>query len=181
MATKMKPTGWRDRDRNSQLAQALYPHLSDPETRKQMLDRAAEDGEGKRAGLERRTQQGEQMYGKPKPIEPSKYDGVPGLVRRADPLKLPDGALSLDGLQATYRNPRLPLQVRIRAMIAAIPFETPKLAVTYAATEKDFATLLDQRLKRIAEMKLIEAKPTNGEKADARLPPPIPDRRFRRI
>ena len=41
--TKMKPIGWRDRDRTSQLAAALYPHLSDPETRKQMLDRAGED------------------------------------------------------------------------------------------------------------------------------------------
>jgi hypothetical protein len=51
------------------------------------------------------------------------------------------------------------------------------------ATEQDFATLLDNRLKRIEQMKLIEAKPTppNGEKVDARLPPPIPDRRYRRI
>ena len=98
-----------------------------------------------------------------------------------DPLQLADGALSLDGLQAVYRNPRLPLQMRIRAMVAALPFETPKLAVTYAATEQDFATLLDRRLKQIAETKLIETRPTNGEKADARLAPPIPDRRFRRI
>jgi hypothetical protein len=86
MATKMKPMGWRDRDRNSQLANALYPHLSDAETRKQMLDRAAEDGGQGRAGLEKRMQRGEQMYGKAKPsAEPSKYDGVPGLVRRVQP------------------------------------------------------------------------------------------------
>ena len=98
-----------------------------------------------------------------------------------DPLQLPDGALSLEGLQATYRNPRLPLQVRMRAMIAAIPFESPKLAVTYQATEQDFATLLDRRLERMKEVRAIEAKPNNDEKIDARLPPPIPDRRFRRI
>jgi len=42
------------------------------------------------------------------------------------------------------------------------PFETPKLAVTAQITEQDFATLLDRRLKRLEEMKLIEA--TNGAK-----------------
>jgi hypothetical protein len=70
--------------------------------------------------------------------------------------------------------------MRIRAMIAALPFETPKLAVTATVSEHDFATLLDRRLKRIEEMKAkaIEATPViDGEKVDARLP----DRRFRRI
>jgi hypothetical protein len=97
-----------------------------------------------------------------------------------DPLQLSANALGLEGLQAVYRNPRLPLQMRIRAMIAALPFETPKLAVTATVSEHDFATLLDRRLKRIEEMKAkeIEATPViNGEKVDARLA----DRRFRRI
>jgi anti-sigma-K factor RskA len=51
--------------------------------------------------------------------------------------------------------------MRIRAMIAALPFETPKLAVTATVSENDFATLLDRRLKRIEEMKAeaIEATP----------------------
>ncbi len=87
-------------------------------------------------------------------------------------------------LRAVYQNPEVPLPVRMRAAIAALPFEMPKLAVTYQASEQDFATLLENRLKRIEQMKLIEAKPTptdNGEKVDARLPPPIPDRRYRRI
>jgi hypothetical protein len=41
----------------------------------------------------------------------------------------------------------------------------------------------EKRLKLVEAQppKLIEATSTNGEKADARLPPPIPDRRFRRI
>ena len=97
-----------------------------------------------------------------------------------DPLQLSPTAMSLEGLQAVYRNPSLPLQMRIRAMIAALPFETPKLAVTATVSEHDFATLLDRRLKRIEEMKAkaIEATPViDGEKVDARLP----DRRFRRI
>ena len=59
----------------------------------------------------------------------------------------------------------------------------PKLGITAHVSETDFAAMLDNRLKRIAETKLIEARPTNGggEKVDARLAPPIPDRRFRRI
>jgi hypothetical protein len=71
----------------------------------------------------------------------------------------------------------LPLQMKIRAMIATLPFETPKLAVTATVSEHDFAILLDRRLKRIEEMKAnaIEATPViDGEKVDA-------DRRFRRI
>jgi hypothetical protein len=50
--------------------------------------------------------------------------------------------------------------------------------------QQDFANSLDRRLKRIEEMKAktIEAEPViDGERVDARLPPSIPDRRFRRI
>jgi hypothetical protein len=51
------------------------------------------------------------------------------------------------------------------------------MAMTAVVSSQDFATLLDKRLQRIEEMKLIEAAPTNGgEKADAKLPPSIPDR-----
>src|SRR5262249_51428615 len=78
-----------------------------------------------------------------------------------DPIKLPDGAMSLDGLQAIYRNPGLPLTTRFRAMVAAIPYETPKLLATAIVNESSFAELLDRRLKRIADMKLIEANPTS--------------------
>ena len=101
-----------------------------------------------------------------------------------DPLQLNANASGLEGLQAVYRNPSLPLQMRIRAMIAALPFETPKLAVTATVSENDFATLLDRRLRRIEEMKskAIETTPViDGEKVDVHLPPVLPDRRFRRI
>jgi hypothetical protein len=101
-----------------------------------------------------------------------------------DPLQLGDGALSLDGLQAIYRNPGLPLPTRMRAMIAALPFESPKLLATAIINEGSFADLLDQRLKRIEQQRLIEAKPTNGDKIIEGNPvdaPSIPDRRFRRI
>jgi hypothetical protein len=72
----------------------------------------------------------------------------------------------------------------MRAAISALPHEVPRLAVTAVVSEQDFATVLDRRLKRIEEMKAtaIEATPViDGEKVDVRLPPVVPDRRFRRI
>jgi hypothetical protein len=95
-------------------------------------------------------------------------------------IEIPTDGISLDLLKAVYRNNQLPLTTRMRAAIAALPFEVPKLAVTAVVSEQDFATLLDHRLKRIEEMKAsaIEATPViEGEKVDARLA----DRRFRRI
>ena len=88
---------------------------------------------------------------------------------------------ALEFLQAIYMNDEL-LFTRVRVATACLPFETPKLAVTAVVQENDFATLLDQRIKRYQEMKLIEAKPADGAgSVDARLPPPIPDRRYRRF
>jgi hypothetical protein len=70
------------------------------------------------------------------------------------------------------------------ASSCAITLGSVKLAVMAMVSEQDFATVLDRRLKRIEEMKAkaIEAKPViDGEKVDVRLPPRLPDRRFRRI
>src|SRR5262249_23639071 len=93
----------------------------------------------------------------------------------------PENAHAL--LKAVYQNPEVPLAVRMRAAMACLPFETPRLLATAIIDERDFATLLDQRLKRMDKQKLIETKPAkeNGGNADARLPPSIPDRRFRRF
>ena len=99
-------------------------------------------------------------------------------------IEIPADGISLDLLKAVYRNNQLPLTTRMRAAIAALPFEVPKLAVTAVVSEQDFATVLDRRLKRIEQMKAnaIEATPViDGEKVDVRLPPVVPDRRFRRI
>jgi hypothetical protein len=87
-------------------------------------------------------------------------------------------------LQMIYRDPQLSTAVRMRAAGLALPFESPKLAVTAVVSEQDFATVLDRRLKRIEEIKAkaIEATPLiDGEKVDVPLPPRVPDRRFRRI
>jgi TATA-box binding protein (TBP) (component of TFIID and TFIIIB) len=97
--------------------------------------------------------------------------------KKPQEIEVPADGMSLDLLKAVYRNNQLPLTTRMRAAIAALPFESPKLAVTAVVSEQDFATLLDRRLKRIEEMKAnaIGATPvTDDEKVDA-------DRRFRRI
>ena len=97
----------------------------------------------------------------------------------------PVNALQL--LQSVYRNPTVGMTTRMRAAMACLPFETPKLAVTAQITEQDFATLLDRRLKRLEELKLIEA---NGAQVIDPKPQPVetkpalartPDRRFRRF
>ena len=78
-------------------------------------------------------------------------------------------------LKAVYMNADLPLSVRMRAAIEVLPFTHPKLAVTAQISDSDLATLLDRRLKRMEEAKLIEHQPPPVETK-----PPIP-RLARRI
>jgi hypothetical protein len=57
----------------------------------------------------------------------------------------------------------------MRAAMACLPFETPKLLATAIVDGQDFATLLDQRIARYQQMqlgnnaKLIEAQPINSK------------------
>ena len=103
-------------------------------------------------------------------------------------IELPANGTSLNLLQQVYRNPSLPLPTRMRAAMAALQFEHPKLAVTATIEGGDFAEKLEQAVER--SRKVIEAKPitdisanvpsetkplvTNGHK------PSVPDRRYRR-
>jgi hypothetical protein len=70
--------------------------------------------------------------------------------------------ISLDLLRAVYRSNHLPLTTRMRAAISALPHEVPKLIATAVMNEGSFADLLDRRLKRIEQMKLLESKAVNG-------------------
>ena len=66
-----------------------------------------------------------------------------------DEIELPPNGTSLTLLQLVYRNTALPLVTRMRAAMAALPVEHARLAVVAQVTEKDFAVLLDQRIKNL--------------------------------
>ena len=69
---------------------------------------------------------------------------------------------ALDLLRAVYRNPDVALSTRMRAAMAALPFEVPKLAVVATLDASgDFADQLEKAVERsrMIEAKL-EAKPT---------------------
>jgi hypothetical protein len=102
--------------------------------------------------------------------------------RRVEEFALEKGATAHDLLNIIYQCSELPLPVRMRAAIAAIPYETPKLMVSAQVTENDIATLLDRRIKRYEEMKLIPQRIEHQQAVEIR--PPLArtgDRRFRRI
>ena len=101
-----------------------------------------------------------------------------------------EGVTSLKFLQTIYRNPEVPLPVRMKAAAIAIEYELPRLAVTAMVNAGDFADQLEQAIERSRKVSpMIEAKPmveasvatasatkrplSNGK-------PMIPDRRYRR-
>ena len=105
-----------------------------------------------------------------------------------DNIEIGPNDISIDLLRAIYRCNQLPLHTRMRAAMACLTHEVPKLAVTAQVTDMGVAEILDRRLKRLEEMKLIEA--TNGAKIIDAKPQPVetkpplartPDRRFRRF
>jgi hypothetical protein len=67
--------------------------------------------------------------------------------------------------------------------LEAIQHEHPKLIAQAQVSEGDFATLLEQRIKRFNEAKMIEHKPQAIEHKVESKPPLVHtnDKRFRRI
>jgi hypothetical protein len=67
----------------------------------------------------------------------------------------------------------------MRAAIEVLPFTHSKLAVTAQVSENNFAELLDRRLQRMEQTRLIEHQPPAVE-----IKPPLArtaDKRFRRL
>ncbi|MFB9262837.1 hypothetical protein ACFFWD_06565 [Bradyrhizobium erythrophlei] len=82
---------------------------------------------------------------------------LPDLSRAASEIELASDATSLDFLQAVYRDEGLPLSTRMRAAIAALPFERPKLAVI--ANVRDFAAQMEAAQRARGMSPVIDAKP----------------------
>jgi hypothetical protein len=91
----------------------------------------------------------------------------------------PNG-MSIDLLRAVYRSASIPLPVRLRAAIAALPHEVPRLAVTALVNEQSFAELLERRLKKMEAMNGNPQPQTQTIETPKPLPR-IADRRFRRM
>jgi hypothetical protein len=108
-----------------------------------------------------------------------------------DRFELEPNATSLTLLQKVYRSSAIPLTTRMRAAMAALQFEHPKLAVTANVESGDFAFQLDRAIER--SRKVIEAKPVIEGNVTANVSsntphvqpsnghrPSVPDRRYRR-
>jgi hypothetical protein len=64
-------------------------------------------------------------------------------------LRLPRRRCTVLGfLQAIHRDRQVPLGVRMRAAIEALPFESPKLSASAVLTADDFATRLERAIAR---------------------------------
>jgi len=67
-----------------------------------------------------------------------------------------EAASALELLQAVYRSTRLPLAVRMRAAIEALPFESAKLSAVAVLPAGDFADRLERAIAR-SGVKVIDA------------------------
>jgi hypothetical protein len=103
------------------------------------------------------------MMFRPKLTKPSILDVELDDVKKRPVSTMPAPANSLEYLQQVYRGEREPDGAMMRAAIAALPFEHPKLAVTLQATEGSFAKRMELAWERSHRARLapkvIEATP----------------------
>jgi hypothetical protein len=87
-------------------------------------------------------------------------------------IELPEDATSLHFMQAIYRNPAQPMTRRMRAAVAALPFEHPKLAVTASLNNEGFAAQMEEMVRRSGRSNVIDGKA--NYRTDRALPVPQP-------
>src|SRR6266581_3896492 len=73
-----------------------------------------------------------------------------------DEMEVAADATPLDFLRAVYRDPQQPMQRRMRAAEAALPFVHPKLSV--AANVYSFTAQMEEASRRIGKSNVIDAK-----------------------
>ena len=86
----------------------------------------------------------------------------------ADEIELPEGATSLHFMHAIYRDPGQPMTRRMRAAVAALPFEHPKLSVN-ANTNLNFASQMEEVGRAMGKSYVIG----EGKRYDTSAPLPI--------
>jgi hypothetical protein len=105
-------------------------------------------------------------------------------------IELPENGTSLTLLQAIYRSATLPLPTRMRAAMACLPHEHPRLGMSVNVPWSDeLAVRLEQAMERSNQVlrneptKIIEHQTREEPRAQSQLSGPVgpvPDRRFRR-
>lgn len=78
------------------------------------------------------------------------------LVDKEKPLVLPKTKTALGLLQAIYQDEEMPLPVRLRCAMAALPFESPKLVAVANVNGGDFGERLEKARERTVG--LLEAR-----------------------
>jgi hypothetical protein len=81
------------------------------------------------------------------------------------PVRMDAPISALEYLQSVYRNPSEPEGRRLRAAMAALQFESPRLGViaTTNMSDRDFARLLDRAIERANGVREVKALPSPGE------------------
>lgn len=88
-------------------------------------------------------------------------------------IQLPEGATSLDFMQAVYRDRSQPVSLRMKAATAALPFEHPKLSVN-ANVDNHFAAQMEEFARKIGKSNVIGAGKKYDTSAPLKIePPPI--------
>ena len=94
-------------------------------------------------------------------------------AKPVDEETLPLEATSLDFMQAVYRDPAQPMSLRMRAAVAALPFEHPKLSVNANTDVSNFAAQMEELARKSGRSNVIDAN-ANYRTDTRRLPQPEP-------